>query len=46
LFDPWSNRSAAPSGFESWKDSDARCGIRTFSGLNVIDMLANDVHGA
>ena len=24
--------SAAPSGFESWKDSVARCGIRTLSG--------------
>ena len=45
LFDPCSSRSAAARGFDSWNDSDARCGMRTFSGLNVNDMFAVDVHG-
>src|SRR5437763_17007625 len=45
LFEPCNSKSAAASGFESWNDSEARCGIRTFSGLNVNDMFAVDVHG-
>ena len=45
LPEPFTSRSAAPNGFESENEIDARCGIRNFARSSVTLSDAFDVHG-